>query len=142
MNTDENQKLWINKIHENLTLRWCSENTFINYKCALNNFFTYYDSNTDITLLSEQDIIPYLNDCFIKPNKSKYTYNVAVASIKLLYIVCFNKRFDKLLLPTSKVIKRLPTILPTEQFVKIVNYKKHLKHKYWLLLVFFLWPSC
>lgn len=137
MNTDENQKLWINKIHENLILRGCSKNTFINYKCALNKFFAYYDSNTDITILSEQDIIPYLNDCFIKPNKSKYTYNVAVASIKLLYIICFNKRFDKLLLPTSKVIKKLPTILSTEQFVKIVNDEKHLKHKCWLLLGFF-----
>lgn len=137
MNTDENQKLWINKIHENLILRGCSEHTFINYKCALNHFFKYYNSNTDITILSEQDIIPYLNDCFIKPNKSKYTYNVAVASIKLLYIVCFNKRFDKLLLPTSKVIKKLPTILSTEQFVTIVNAEKHLKHKCWLLLGFF-----
>ena len=137
MNTDENQKLWINKIHENLILRGCSEHTFINYKCTLNHFFKYYNSNTDITILSEQDIIPYLNDCFIKPNKSKYTYNVAVASIKLLYIVCFNKRFDKLLLPTSKVIKKLPTILSTEQFVTIVNAEKHLKHKCWLLLGFF-----
>lgn len=137
MNTDENQKLWINKIHENLILRGCSENTFINYKCALNNFFKYYTSNTDITILSEQDIIPYLNDCFIKPNKSKYTYNVTVASINLLYLVCFNKRFDKLLLPSSKVIKKLPTILSTEQFVKIVNDEKHLKHKCWLLLGFF-----
>lgn len=137
MNTDENQKLWINKIHQNLILRGYSENTFINYKCSLNKFFTYYDTNTNIATLSEQDIIPYLNDCFIKPNKSKYTYNAAVASIKLLYIVCFNKHFDKLLLPTSKVIKKLPTILPTEQFVKIVNDQKHLKHKCWLLLGFF-----
>ena len=137
MNTDENQKLWINKVHENLILRGCSEHTFINYKCALNNFFKYYNSDVDITILSEQDIIPYLNDCFIKPSKSKYTYNVAVASIKLLYIVCFNKHFDNLLLPTSKVIKKLPTILSIEQFVKIVNDEKHLKHKCWLLLGFF-----
>lgn len=137
MNTDENQKLWINKIHENLVLRGCSEHTFINYKCALSNFFKYYASNIDISIFSEQDIIPYLNDCFIKPNKSKYTYNVSVASLKLLYIVCFNKHFDSLLLPTSKVIKKLPTILPTELFVKIVNEEKHLKHKCWLLLGFF-----
>ena len=31
MNTKENQKIWIEKIHKNLILRGRSENTFINY---------------------------------------------------------------------------------------------------------------
>ena len=39
MNTDINQKVWIEKVHENLILKRRSENTFINYRCALNNFF-------------------------------------------------------------------------------------------------------
>lgn len=38
MNTKENQKIWIEKVHENLILRGKSENTYINYKCALNCF--------------------------------------------------------------------------------------------------------
>ena len=39
MNTEKNQKIWINKIHENLILRGMSEKTFLNYKGCLPRFF-------------------------------------------------------------------------------------------------------
>lgn len=136
MNTEENQKIWIEKIHENLILRGRSENTYINYRGALNNFFKYYSESTDISCLSEQDIIPYLNDAFIKTNKCKNTYNLAVAAIRLLFIVCYNKTLNKILFPSSKVTKKLPIMLPKDQFLKIINEEKHLKHKCWLILGF------
>lgn len=136
MNNVENQQLWIEKVHENLTLRGGSENTYINYKCALNNFFRYYDENTNIEELNEEDIIPYLKECFIKPNKSKYTYNTAIASIRLLYLVCFKKTLNKVYLPTSKISKKLPTIITKDKFIFIFNKESHLKHKCWLLLGF------
>lgn len=136
MNNEKNQKLWIEKVHQNLILRGRSNRTFINYKSCLNRFFQYYDSNTNIKKLNESDIINYLNDKFIKINKCKSTYNLTVCSIRLLYIVCFNKSLNRILLPTSKLKKKLPTILPKELFVKIVNEEKYLKHKCWLLLGF------
>ena len=136
MNNETNQKIWIEKIHENLKLRGRSENTFINYKCALKSFFNYYDENVNIENFKEEDIIPYINEQFLKANKSKYTYNVAVASIRLLYLVCFNKALNKLLLPSSKLPKRLPSILSKQDFIIIFNNEKHLKHKCWLLLAF------
>ncbi len=136
MNNETNQKIWIEKIHENLKLRGRSENTFINYKCALKSFFNYYDENVNIENFNEEDIIPYINEKFLKVNKSKYTYNVAIASIRLLYLVCFNKALNKLLLPSSKLPKRLPSILPKQDFIIIFNNEKHLKHKCWLLLAF------
>jgi len=136
MNNDENQKKWINKIHENLILRGRSENTFINYKSALNSFWKYFDTNTNIENLTEEDIIPYIKECFINSNKSKYTYNVAIASIRLFYLVCFKKSLNKIFLPTSKISKRLPTILPKDDFIKIFNSENNLKHKCWLLLAF------
>lgn len=136
MNTDENQKIWIDKIHQNLTLRGRSNHTFINYKSVLLRFFKYYDSNTNVENLKENDIINFLNDEFIIPNKCKYTYNLAVCSIRLLYLVCFNISLNRVLLPTSKLTKKLPTIISKQQFVKIVNDEKHLKHKCWLLLGF------
>ena len=57
MNTVENRQLWIEKIHENLILRGGSENTFINYKCSLNNFFKHFDDTTNIEKLKEEDIM-------------------------------------------------------------------------------------
>lgn len=39
MNTEQNQKIWIDKVHENLVLRGRSENTFVNYKSVLISLF-------------------------------------------------------------------------------------------------------
>ena len=41
MNTEENQKMWMNKVRENLLLRGRSENIIINYRCRLSKFFKY-----------------------------------------------------------------------------------------------------
>lgn len=136
MNNDVNQKIWIEKVHENLILRGRSEGTFTNYKSVLLRFFKYYDSNTNIKKLKEQDIIEFLNDEYIKPNKCRNTYNLAVCSIRLLYIVCFNISLNRILLPTSKLVKKLPTILPKDKFLKIINDEPILKHKCWLILGF------
>lgn len=136
MNNEQNQKIWIEKIHENLTLRGRSENTFINYKSCLHRFFNYYNENTNIKKLEESEIINFLNEEYIIPNKSKYTYNVAIASIRLLYLVCFNKSLNHILLPSSKLIKRLPTFLPKDKFIEIINEERVLKHKCWLILAF------
>ena len=136
MNTDENQKIWIDKIHDNLILRGRSERTFINYKSALMRFFQYYDSNTDIEHLRENDIINFLKEKFIIPNKCKNTYNLTVCSIRLFYIICFNVSLNRVLLPSSKLTKKLPTVLSKEQVITIINNEKYLKHKCWILLGF------
>ena len=137
MNTDENQKIWIDKIQQNLILRGRSDKTFVNYKSVLNRFFKFYDSNVNIASLKENDIIDFLNHEYLIPNKCKCSYNLAVCSIRLLYILCFNFSLNRILLPTSKLTKKLPTILSIDLFAKIVNDQKFLKHKCWLLLGFF-----
>lgn len=136
MNTEKNQKIWIDKVHENLILRGRSENTFINYKSCLHRFFNYYDENTNIKKLKEHEIINFLNDEYIIPNKCKTTYNIAVCSIRLLYAVCFDSSLNRILLPTSKLTKKLPTILPKDKFIQIINEESLLKHKCWLILSF------
>lgn len=136
MNTDVNQKIWIDKVHQNLILRGRSNQTFINYRSSLLRFFKYYDSNTNIENLKENDIINFLNKEYIIPNKCKNTYNLAVCSIRLFYLVCFDISLNRILLPTSKLTKKLPTIIDKNLFIKIVNEEKYLKHKCWLLLGF------
>lgn len=134
MNTDVNQKIWIEKVHQNLILRGRSNHTFINYRSSLLRFFKYFNSNTDIKSLKENDIINFLNKEYIIPNKCKKTYNLAVCSIRLFYLVCFDISLNRMLLPTSKLTKKLPTIIDKDLFIKIVNNEKYLKHKCWLLL--------
>lgn len=66
MNTKQNQQIWIEKIHNNLKLRGRSKNTFINYKSSLNKFFNFFNETTNIEKLSEEDIISFLNNCYLK----------------------------------------------------------------------------
>ena len=137
MNTEKNQGIWIEKVHQNLILRGRSDRTFNNYKSVLTRFLNYYSENTKIKSLKEEDIIGFLNDEYIKPAKCKSSYNLAVCAIRLFYLVCFNVSLNRILLPTTKLTKKLPTVMPLDIFVKIVNEEKHLKHKCWLLLAFF-----
>lgn len=136
MNTKENQIIWIKKIQKNLFLRGRSERTFTNYKSVILRFFKYYDETTNMKKLKENDIIDFLNYEYLIPNKSKYSYNLAVASIRLFYLVCFNISLNKLLLPSSKIVKRLPVIIPKNEFLLFLNNETNIKHKCWLLLGF------
>ena len=136
MNTEKNQKIWIEKVHKNLLLRGRSEKTFENYKSALLRFLKYYDSDTNIKKLKEKDIIDFLNYEYLTPNKSQSTYNVAICSIRLLFLVCFNISLNRLLLPSAKLPKQLPIIIPKDTFLLIFNNEKVLKHQCWLILGF------
>ena len=136
MKNEKNCEKWINMVHENLKLRGRSEKTFENYKCAIIGFLSYFEENTNIKTLTEADMIDYFKEKFLNLNRSKNSYNLAVAAIKLFYIVCFNRTLNKYLLPASKVGKRLPVILPKEKFLEIFNGEKNLKYKCWLILAF------
>lgn len=136
MNTDENQQIWINKVRENLKLRGRSEKTFDNYKSAIKRFLNYYDHETKIKSLKEEDVVKYLNAKIINKDMSNYTYNLSVAAIRLLYLVCFNKELNHLLLPSCKLKRRMPKVLPKSFFIEIFNNETNIKHKCWLLLAF------
>lgn len=136
MNTEKNQLIWIDKIQENLILRGRSQRTFKNYKSALNKFFNFYDNKTNIKKFNEIDIVEYLKINILDKNMCTDTYNMSVSAIRLLFILCFNKELNRLLLPNCKFKKRIPTIIPKDFFIKIFNEEKSIRHKCWLLLGF------
>ena len=136
MNTDINQKIWIEKIHENLILRGRSEGTYKNYAYAINRFLKYFDSNTNIENLTENEIIEYLKNEYINKKRNFKTYNVTVVSIKYFYSIVFNKELNDKLIPSCKSGSRLPKIISKENMEKLLNADDNLKHKLWLLLGF------
>lgn len=111
MNNEKNQNIWIEKVHQNLLLRGRSEKTFENYKSALLRFLNYYSSNTIIKNLNEEKIIDFLKYEYLDKNKCPSTYNIGISAIRLMFLVCFNKSLNRLLLPNCKLPKRLPTML-------------------------------
>ena len=136
MNNEKNQKKWIEEIQTNLKLRGRSEKTFINYKCQIMKFFRFYDESINLKKLKEKDIIDFLNKEYLELNRSKNTYNLAVAAIRLFYLVCFGISLNRLLIPSAKLDKKLPVIMPKDIFLNIFNNEKNLKHKCWLILAF------
>lgn len=66
LNFKENQKIWIEKVRENLLLKGRCKGTFKNYNSALNRFFNYYDNETMISEFKESDVIDYLIKEFIE----------------------------------------------------------------------------
>lgn len=135
-NSKTNQKKWLNKIYETLMIGGKSDRTFLNYKSHINRFFNYFPEETNFKKFNENDILEYLKKNYLDFNRCADTLNVAECSIRFLFSICFDKELNKKKLPTCKIKKRIPTILPKDKFIKILNDEKKLKHKCWLILAF------
>ncbi len=135
-NTKKNQEKWVEKVKYTLELGGKRNQTFINYKSHINRFLNFYDENTDINKLSENEIVGYLRKEYINLGKCASTLNTCICSLRFLYSVCFNKKLNKDLLPSTKLRKKIPTIISKKLFLKIFNDENCLEHKCWLLLAF------
>ncbi|MCI6265901.1 MAG: tyrosine-type recombinase/integrase [Erysipelotrichaceae bacterium] len=136
MNTKENKEIWIKKVEEILMLGGKSSDTIKTYKYGILHFLNYFSDDTNISEFVEEDILKYLKTEYIDKGKASSTYNFYLHSIKFFYSVCFKKSFTAILLPTSKLGKKLPVIIKKETFLELVNKEKNLEHKCWLLLSF------
>ena len=135
-NTEKNKKKWVEKVKDTLELGGKSDRTFTNYRSHINRFLNYYAEDVEINQLSENQIIDYIKKEYIDLNRCSSSLNVGICSIKFLYSVCFNKKLNNDLLPSTKLKRKMPTIIPKDLFLKIFNDENCLKHKCWLLLAF------
>lgn len=136
MNNEKNRIKWVKKCEETLKLGGRSNHTIINYKCAWNKFFKYFPEDIYISKLKDEEIINYFKKEFLDINKASSSYNLNLCAIRFLYSVCFKKELSKILLPNAKIRKRFPVIITKEEFIRIFNLEKNIKHKCWLLLSF------
>ncbi len=135
-NTEKNKQKWVEKVKFTLELGGKSNQTFLNYKSHINRFLNFYDENTEINKLSENKIVDYLRKEYIDSGKCASTLNTCIYSLRFLYLVCFNKHLNRDLLPSSKLRKKVPTIISKDLFLKIFNEEHCLKYKCWLILAF------
>lgn len=135
-NSQVNQEIWLNKIYETMMIGGRSTQTFCNYKSHIKRFLKYYPENTNFKRFNENDILEYLKKNYLELNKCADTLNIAECSIRFLFSICFDIELNKKKLPSCKIKKRIPTILPKDKFIKIFNNEKNLKHKCWLILAF------
>jgi len=135
-NTEKNKIKWVAKVKDTLILGGRSEKTFGNYKSHIKRFLNYYNENVEINKLSDEDIVEYVKKNYLELNRCAETLNVGICSIKYFYSVCFNRTINNNLLPATKLVKRMPTIITKELFLKIFNEEKCLNYKCWLILAF------
>ena len=135
-NTEKNKKKWVEKVKYTMEVGGKSNRTFDNYKSHINRFLNFYDENVEINKLSEENIIDYIKKEYIDLNRCAASLNVGICSIKFLYSVCFNKKLNNDLLPSTKLKRKVPTIISKKMFLKIFNEENCLKYKCWLLLAF------
>lgn len=126
----------ISKTSKNLKLSGRSNKTIENYTYALLSFFKNCDYKGRLSSFTEEDFINYISKEFIDKNKSSNTYNFHIAAIKKMFIVCYKKKFIDDLIPRAKTERRLPYIIPKDEYLRILNCEPKLNHKCWLLLGF------
>lgn len=135
-NTEKNKEKLVEKVRYTLELGGKSEKTFGNYKSHITRFLNYFNENIEINKLSEDEIVDYFRKQYINLNRCAATLNVGICSVRFLYSVCFNKQLNKDLLPSTKLQKKIPTIISKQLFLKIFNEEHCLKYRCWLLLAF------
>ena len=135
-NTEKHKNKWVEKVRYTLELGGKSDRTFINYKSHITRFLNYYNENVEINKLSEDEIVDYFRKQYIDLNRCASSLNVGMCSVRFLYSVCFNRKLNKDLLPSTKLQKKMPTIISKHLFLKIVNEEPCLKQKCWLILAF------
>lgn len=135
-NTKKNQEKWIEKVKYTLELGGKSTKTFDNYKSHISRFLNFYNENTEINKLSDDDIVDYFRKQYIDLNKCAASLNVGICSVRFFYSICFNRQLNKDILPSTKLTKKMPTIMPKQMFLKIFNEEHCLKYKCWLILAF------
>lgn len=135
-NTKKNQEKWVEKVRYTLELGGKSDKTFSNYKSHITRFLNYFEENIEMNKLSDDDIVNYFRKQYIDLNRCAASLNVGICSVKFLYSVCFNRKLNKDLLPSTKLTKKMPTIMSKDLFLKIFNNENTLKYKCWLILAF------
>lgn len=135
-NTEENKKIWVEKVENILKMGGKSRITFDNYKSHIKRFLNNYPNETEFTHILEDEILEYIKKNYLDFNRCNDTINVAICSIRFLYSTCFKIELNKKLLPNIKRIQSLPSIISKEDFITIFNHEKNLKHKCWLILAF------
>lgn len=136
MNTEANKQKWIKMVNDTLTMGGKSKITINKYTYAIERFLNSHGNNTKISAFTEKEIIKYLKKKFIDTNLKATTYNFNLAAIFYFYNLCFEKEFNKKLLPKAKLAKKLPTILDKKLFIQMINKEYNIEHKCWLLLGF------
>ena len=113
-----------------------SSKTFLNYKSHITRFLNNFADDVEINKLSEDQIANYFIRMYIQKGRCASTLNVGIASVRFFYSVCFNRKLNKDVLPSSKITKKMPTIISKQLFLKLVNEEHCLKYQCWLLLAF------
>lgn len=82
--------------------------------------------NKDAKDISENDIRSYL---LSKKHYSSSTRMAVINAFKSYYRLCLDRDFNNKILPRPKVEQKQPDVLSVDEFQRMVNFTKNIKHK-------------
>lgn len=117
-----------------LDLRGLSPKTKEQYLAHVEKFSKYFNKSPE--QMGEPEIKQYLHFLLVEAGKSR-SYNAqAYSAIKFLYETTLKKDWDKLKIPSSKKVKKLPVVLSQEEVRRIFNVVGNLKHRAILMTIY------
>ena len=112
-----------------------SKTTIRNY-CGMFEEFINYHQSLDINTIDETQIIKYLRYLVIERKISTSYQNQAINAIKFYYEKVLGEKRKIYSIEKLRKEKALPTVLSTEEIVKLFKSIDNLKHKCMLMLAY------
>lgn len=123
-----------NQMIQQMELKGYSPKTIEMYIGNLLQLANYYQTSPD--LLSIQQIRDFLHYMIIKKKRSKSWVNQMVSALKILFCDVLKREWNKLDIPRTRIVTKLPVIMSREEVSRIIQVTTNLKHRALLMLVY------
>lgn len=124
------------KLIQDLTIRGYSQHTIRAYVRSIADLSSHFKSPPQE--LSEAQIQSFLFHLATERNASWSTLNVVISGFRFFFRVSVGRNADEvnLTIPRTRNKRRLPTVLSTEEVVRLLEAASNLKHRVLLMAVY------
>jgi integrase/recombinase XerD len=122
------------KMKKDMELKNLSERTIKTYLSCMKQFVTYYRKSPEHI---DHDVVrDYLYYLLKEKNVSQATINQSYSALKFFYETTLGKEWDRVKIPRSRRIKKLPVVLSKEEVGAILNKIRSLKYRAILITIY------
>lgn len=129
------KNVYLEKLKRDLERRRYSETTIQRYLYIVSKFLDY-KKDKEISNLTEEDAIDYLDYLTIERKYKAPSYNNVNSILKFFLEVTLEKNISYRSMPSAKLERKIKIVPSKETILNIINYTKNLKHKLWYSLAY------
>ena len=111
-----------------------SAGTIRQYTMAIENFLYFCGKDSDI---SGDVIKSFVDEISFEKRYSRSTQNQIINSVRLYFLIMYNREIDKAELPRPRRERKLPEILSKDEINRIIESVQNIKHKAMITTVYY-----